>query len=54
MVGMSGKEGARSFVVTARPRREPALMNSEAEGRLSNWIGTWPATTSFRAGPEPR
>jgi hypothetical protein len=53
MVGMSGKDGTRSFVVTATPRSVPARMNSDAEGRLSNMIGTWPATTSFRAGPEP-
>ncbi|MNY74328.1 hypothetical protein D3C86_2133330 [compost metagenome] len=52
-VGTSGKDGARSAVVTASARKVPALMWPEEEGRLSNMIGTWLPMTSFNAGPAP-
>ena len=34
--------------------RRLSFTNGKLEGRLSKRIGTWPATTSFSAGPAPR
>src|SRR3990167_2344750 len=52
--GTWGMAGTRWGAATTRAVRRLSLMNGRAEGRLSKISGTWPATASLSAGPEPR
>jgi hypothetical protein len=53
-VGVFGSSARRCGAATTMGISLPLLMKGSAEGRLSKMIGTWPATTSFSAGPAPR
>jgi hypothetical protein len=53
MVGISGSARARRRLVTASGRSLPPLMWPSDEATLAKNSGTWPAITSFSAGPPP-
>jgi hypothetical protein len=53
-VGTFGSAARRWGADTTIGISRPLVMKGIAEGMLSNMIGTWPATTSFSAGPAPR
>ena len=53
MAGMSGKDGARLAVLTARPRKRPDFTKGITDTVLVNVIATCPDTKSVTAGPAP-
>ena len=53
-VGVSGRSFRRCGAATTMGTSLPVLMKGSDDGTLSKMMGTWPATTSFSAGPAPR
>jgi len=53
-VGTLGSAATRLGAATASARSLPDCTCGSDDGMLSNRISTWPASTSFSAGPAPR
>ncbi|MNV58508.1 hypothetical protein D3C71_1508880 [compost metagenome] len=52
-VGTVGISGERAGDVTASARSLPAAISGAALDAVTTPIATWPAVTSFSAGPHP-